>query len=289
MNDMKGIYRFRRFCSLFLVMVLLLFICTGCEKEDYNNIESIHVSRGTAMAMSGLIMSERTWRYLSYADDINDIVAMIDNMKKMQVEPITEEDQVYDTEYLRFDFWYDDGSESSLYLLYDYDTKKEYVLYHRTLYRLLDYTALWEENVKPAMNYGRGDSYVLRNAYFNGGSFQYEQHWKSDDYDKNLFEYYDFSTVVQPKTEIRNRTEAVQTVKTALGLEYCRSLCLYDRNMEYYLVILYCAEGISEIKNIDLQGREEDTLYVVIASDGSLVEVYSVMQTLFEYIKDGLS
>lgn len=278
-------YRFNRsktqlIISLLLVALMICPLLTGCSQ--YSDISYIEMARGTADVNSDYEITEKTYWNLLKADNTIDT---IHDMKAMSLEPST--DTVTDVEYLKFDIAYKNEEVRTLWILYDFVLKKEYVLFEKQLYLLHDYRALWEQSVKKRL-YDCGDARFYRNSDIDTMTFRYEQHW-TDGADYEVYsDKYDFSNVEQPAEPFGNGDEAVNYYVAQLKLGNCESLCFYDEITGYYFIEFYNQDGFSTLNGENIEnsslGRGPEAIFAIIDDNDSIIELYSMGSVIYNYL-----
>ena len=248
-------------------------------------ITNIKITRGVAeISEQQEIVNTHHWNWINIKG--NDVMSVLENIKKISAETINESIVLTDVEYLRFDLQYADESTKTFWFLYDYYSNKEYLMYERQLYLLTDYSSLWNNHLQEKL-FLSGDARIYRNSNINNLSFRYKQHWTDGlDYYEFLFQAHDFANIQQYETNIDNREKAVEYLYFLLNLPDCKSLCFYDKTMDYYFIELYNPNGFSTLNGNDLYdvryGRGPKDIYVIVDSKGAIIELYSIWTVLYE-------
>jgi hypothetical protein len=298
---MKSHSSIRATISLFLVVAILMINCLGLvacndnnddndntehsENNEYSDISKIMLARGVAYVDSDREVIERTdWNLLSI-----DIPQAIDGFKDMFFEPT--DDVPTDVEYLRFDVIYKDNETvKTVYILYDFILKKDYLIYEGETYFLYGYMKLWYYSVYLPL-YHCGDAWYFRNASIKDFSFRFEQRWTDGfailtNWSDIIF---DFSDINCPETQIDSTQAAKEYLSELLQLQGCPSVAFYDKVTDYYLVEFKVTQPYNDLLiqmgSEMLQKQREIALYAVIDNNGQIIQLYSSIMIFEDYME----
>jgi len=266
-----------------LIIAIMIFVLHGCSSSS--NITTIKITRGVAEVTPQQELSNTYhWRTIVLRE--NEVAPIVEDFKKISVEELTDNVNLTEVEYMEFVIQYSNETTKSFCFLYDFFTDKEYLKYDNQLYRLTDYSFLWDNHLQELL-FLAGDARIYRNSNINTLSFRYKQRWTDGlDYYEFLFQAHDFANIQQYETNIDNREKAIEHICSLLNFQNCKSLCFYDKTMDYYFVELYNPNGFSVVNGKNLYderfGRGPKDLYAIVDSKGSIIELYSMWKVLYE-------
>lgn len=268
------------YVSSILVVCMICILLNSCNQN--HKVSHIDIARGTAEVNFDYDITEKTyWNLLN----VDNIIETIHNMKIMSLEPSN--DLITDVEYLRFDITFKNNEVRTLWLLYDFILKKEYVLFEKQLYLLHDYSALWEQTIKIQL-YECGDARFYRNSDIDTMTFRYEQHWTDGyDYDNLVYCRYDFSNIEQYAEQFKSNDDAVKYCTNILKLDNCQSLCFYDTITGNYFIEFYNNDSFSTLNEESIVneslGKGPHVIYAVIDENGEIIELYSMGIVIYKH------
>ncbi len=274
--------RISSFIIMAIVFMCILNSCQGIEVKNSDSTSNIPLS--SLMMSQGLIgFSENgdiEYNYLWFdnLDAIKHNNAPIqyfwESLLEQKDSVCKTDDTITCAEYLKFDMVMADGSQYELWLLYDYDSEMEYILYENDLYHICFFWPWeWGTWISGALWYGPSSEYMMSLTEYN--VFRYQQHWRSGDRSAKL------RLNITSDSQI-NLTSNEKVVNATCQLFPNQSVqeaqWYYDETTQLWLVRLKFDQiiDISSIINCasyrESQNNQKTRIYAIWHIDGTLIE-----------------
>ena len=265
-----------------LTLLGYLILCyTSCvnEQVEDNSIISVRVRYGSGIFMKNENPEASKLNYYVVMDKKVDdfsfsssriIQTLITSLKDSSPCEAYVETDMEHVELVSFTFRRSNGTETSVYVFYDYISESEYVLFEGDLF-LLQTEDFTEQYLEPYFLNKYGDQGENRFCNNENHTFRYFQHWKDDRGDYR--ESYEF-TDLDDSIEIRDGEDAISRALAVSGMNPTDICWYYDAVTDYWMVRMF------DQNNPHIGERHVPYVCdVILDSQGIVVECYVTQLT----------
>ena len=251
-----------------LAVLLTAVFLAGCrDTSSSEDVEMIQIKYGTGECVIRINGKEADGtdkgteyfvRMLVKVDDYayaapQTIDALLESLRDTKVEE--SQDIPTQVEVIRIDICYVDGIETALWVIYDYATEREYIVYGEKLY-LMKNTVFTDSFFKPYVLNKRGDMRDDRFRHTERHIFRYIQHWHDDrsyppldDYKTEGFVHTTPLDEINEQVLIRRALDEWQVESSEIDWYYDNAtgmwlVEIYDRPWQCARFVLFDGKGI---------------------------------------------
>lgn len=272
-----------RILSFSITVIALIGVLSSCQ-QNVGTHTDINVPLDSLIMSQGLIgfseSQEVEYDYLWF-DNLNamsynkvPITYFWESLLQQKNYVCETDDKITRAEYLKFDLLMCDGSQHEIWLLYDYDSRMEYIWYENKLYHIcFSFPWEWDTWISGVLWYGPARDYMMNMDEYN--VFRYQPHWPLQDRSVKLLVNVEIAT----KREISSGTEAIEaTSQLFLNQSLDDAKWYYDETTQLWLVRLKFSEplDISSIVNCTTYAETQNNLvrhiYAIWQNDGAMIE-----------------
>ena len=265
---------------ILLVIIACLLVCySSCDSNNNtdNTTISVRLRRGAGTFFVNQYPDASGIKYYVIMDTVTDdfsfsnsytIETLVTSLQDSK--PLKTDLELTYVEVMCFTFRKENGSEYSVYVMYDYTTKKEYLLYRGDLYSLQT-NAFTTVYLEPNVLNKYGDNDYLRFCNNENHTFRYIHYWRDNRIDYR--ETYEF-TNLDNAIEIKEGEDAISRALAVSGMNPTDICWYYDAVTDYWMVRMF------DRNNPHIGERHVPYVCdVILDSQGIVVECYVTQLT----------